>query len=114
MIKYIVTGHMAEVKYKDRYEIDHGCCFDFDGNTQYPKDIKNFDNEDDACKELENYNSNIGVLSDHGMTYYLITEYYVIKYRCDDDNPDKYLENLGICAFAEWNEPSQELINSWK
>jgi hypothetical protein len=30
MIKYIVTEHMAEVKYADRHEIDHGCCFDFD------------------------------------------------------------------------------------
>lgn len=55
MIKYIVTGRMAEVKYKDRYEIDHGCCFNFDGNTQYPKDIKNFDNEYDEDNVLEIY-----------------------------------------------------------
>jgi hypothetical protein len=48
------------------------------------------------------------------MTYYPITEYYIAEYRCDDNDPDEYIDNLGICAFAEWDKDAQKLVDSWK
>lgn len=112
MIKYELTENTIEIKYKDRHKIEHGCSLD--GINQYPEILGSFDNEKDACEYLKNYRSSIRTLGGHGSTYYDVTEYYVEEVEYDDEDPDEFVNDFGTCAFAEWNEPSQELINSWK
>lgn len=75
MKKYNLVKTNAEIKYTNKKDIVTGCTIEADPE---PETLKTFDDRESAFAELKNYSSNIrGGLSNHGISYFLLTEYYV-------------------------------------
>ena len=73
MKKYDLVKRTAEIKYKDRKEIEEGCTA-FDDSPEY---IKTFDTLEEAKKELAKRKTDVSKFSYHGMTFYKVEEYVI-------------------------------------
>ena len=61
-----------EISYQDRFEIKEGCTTGEDYDI-----VQKFSTKEEALEKLKKYRTEIQQLSNHGMEYFLITEFCV-------------------------------------
>lgn len=99
MIRYELKQDSIEVKYKNRKEIKPGIVLSSD--YQEPELIESFETKEEALEAIKNYKSSIRRLSNAGMTYYLVEEYYIEENLYDDEDPDEWLECVNILDYSK-------------
>lgn len=89
MKKYDLVKRTAEIKYKDRKEIEEGCTA-FDDSPEY---IKTFDTLEEAKKELAKRKTDVSKFSYHGMTFYKVEEYVIEENEFEyDEDESKFVQ----------------------
>lgn len=108
--KFELKKSTVEVSFANRAEIKEGCT-----NDQEAELIKPFDNEEEALKALESYESEIRELRGTAGIYYAVTEYYV------EENTyinDEWINGGDVLEFSEMvislvEKPSYETIKTF-
>ncbi len=77
MERFELRKSTIEISYKDRFEIKEGCTTGEDCDI-----VQKFSAEEEALKKLKEYRTEIQQLSNHGMEYFLITEFCI---ECEGD-----------------------------
>ena len=117
MKKYDLVKRTAEIKYKDRKEIEEGCTA-FDDSPEY---IKTFDTLEEAKKELAKRKTDVSKFSCHGMTFYKVEEYVIEENEFEyDEDESKFVqmkievveipshETIAICSSLEEAEEAED------
>jgi hypothetical protein len=105
MIQYNLVEESVEIKFSEREKIKTGCTTNQPGD-RYPKIIKKFTEKEEALDELKKYKSTVrGDLQNHGISYYLVTEYYVEEIEVDEDG--EFVDGGGIWEFSEMPERTE-------
>ena len=107
MKKYDLVKRTAEIKYKDRKEIEEGCTA-FDDSPEY---IKTFDTLEEAKKELAKRKTDVSKFSYHGMTFYKVEEYVIEENEFEMkievvEIPSH--ETIAICSSLEEAEEAED------
>lgn len=116
MKKYEIRKSGIEIPWKNRMAIKEGITMTEDNNLESEL-IASFDSVEDAKEELEKYRSSISKFSSHGMTYYLVEEYYVEENVYDEDG--EWIEGGGdIWGFSKISielveKPSYETLKTF-
>lgn len=101
MEKFELRKSTIEISYKDRYEIKEGCTTGEDYDI-----VQKFPTKEEALKKLKKYKTEIQELSNHGMQYFLITEFCI---ECEGDILDYSKTEIELVE-----KPSYETIATFK
>lgn len=104
--KYDLVKRTAEIKYKDRKEIEEGCTA-FDDSPEY---IKTFDTLEEAKKELAKRKTDVSKFSYHGMTFYKVEEYVIEENEFEYDEDESKFVQTDFIDTLESTEMKIEVV----
>ena len=108
MRKYDLVKRTAEIKYKDRKEIEEGCTA-FDDSPEY---IKTFDTLEEAKKELAKCKTDVSKFSYHGMTFYKVEEYVIEENEFEYDEDENKFVQTDFIDTLESTEMKIEVVET--
>lgn len=103
MRKYELIERTAEIRYKDRMDIQEGCT----SLEPDQKLIKSFDSLEESKEELKKYKTSVRKFSSHSMGYFKVTEYLIEENEYDEDGE---LESAG--DVWEYSKLEIEVVES--
>jgi hypothetical protein len=102
-VEYRLIESSAEIPYKKRSTIKEGCTIDSDPD---PYCLDSWTEPEPALKKLKQYESKIRELSNHGMAYYQVTEFYVDESIVDDEG--EFYDGGNIVEFSKMPKMEEE------
>lgn len=102
---YELKKFQTEITYKDRKNINDGCCLE----DENPESIHKFYDKETALKELDKYKPELRKLSGGSGSYFLVTEYAVEAYEADEDG--EFVDgSVYYTNEFEWNEEIENIV----
>lgn len=96
---------MDRTEVRKAQDVKKGCILNDD--VLQPETVATFENLEDARKALKGYKSSVTKLSHHGMSYYLVEEYYIAEVEYNEDYEER--TEGDIYDFAEFLKNSDFL-----